>query len=437
MAQELGLTIRSVEKGLPAWEAGLRKGDIIVTVNDEPVKDEVDFRFCTAQPVSEIRVLHRMGILTKLLKRPSRTAVGVQFADQGVTRCRNHCIFCFIDQMPKGLRRSLYIKDEDVRHSFVNGNYVTLAAMTFDDLEQLCSRGLSPLYVSVHATDRHVRCTMLGNKHIFDIMDQLGFLEKNGISFHAQIVVCPGYNNGAVLTKSLKDLCGLTKGLISVSVVPVGLTRFRRHPLQPVDRGEARRICKQVMRASEKDKKRYGRRRIFLADELFILAGLSIPPRRYYGNYPQIGNGVGLVRMLLDEWKKIEVRHGRSHPGNAGGNRNRVKRALLVTSESAFPFIREIADRLSQISLRVTAEALAVQNIFFGREVTVAGLLTGNDIIKQVRATKKAPDLVVLPGIIFNRHGHTLDGYSAERIGKSLGIKVMAADSLDALAKLL
>ena len=415
-----GLTIHSVTKGLPAWSAGLRKGDIVLSINDEPVADEMDFRFATAQPVSEIRVRRRAVVLTKLLKRPSRALVGARFADQGVARCSNHCIFCFIDQMPKGLRRSLYIKDEDTRHSFANGNYVTLGGMPVEELERICSLGLSPLYVSVHATDPHVRRTMIGNRHIPDIMRQLSFLEKNGISFHTQIVVCPGFNSGAILAKSLDDLRSFTRGLLSIAVVPVGLTRYRRKTLVPVNRDEARRICSLVMAKSDKDRQRFGSRRIFLADEFFILAGHSIPPRSYYEDYPQMENGVGLVRMLLDEWKKIKHDHGWKHAGPPVGKHRRSGRTLIVTSESAFPFLKKIAAQLNGILPGTAAVVFPVRNGFFGGMVTVAGLLTGKDIIKQVKAMKTGWNRIVLPGIIFNSRGHTLDGYSAERIRKSL-----------------
>jgi putative radical SAM enzyme (TIGR03279 family) len=433
--QARGLLIRLVEKGLPGWKAGLRKGDVVLSINSQPVMDEVDFRFGTAQPVSEIQVRRKMVVLTKVLKRPSRALVGVRFADQGVARCSNHCIFCFIDQMPKGLRRSLYIKDEDARHSFANGNYVTLGGMSFEELERICSIGLSPLYVSVHATDPRVRRTMLGNRHIPNIMPQLSFLEKNGISFHTQIVVCPGFNNGVILARSIDDLRSFTRGLLSIAVVPVGLTRYRRNILRHVDRDEARRICSHVMPASEKDRRRYGRRRIFLADEMFLLAGLPIPPRSYYEDYPQIENGVGLVRMLLDEWEKIK--HVWKHTRPPARKCSRNGRILIVTSESAFPFQKKIAAQLNGILPGVAAEAFAVRNEFFGGKVTVAGLLTGKDIIKQVKAMKTRWNRIVLPGIIFNSRGHTLDGYSAERIRKSLGVRIAVVHSLEELVQLL
>jgi putative radical SAM enzyme (TIGR03279 family) len=428
-----GLTIRSVAKGLPAWKSGLRNRDVVVSVDGVPVEDEVDFRFFTSQSVSMIRLRRGASLVTVRLERPLNTLLGAQFAEDTVRRCSNCCIFCFIDQMPKGLRKTLYIKDEDVKHSFVNGNYVTLGAMSYHELDRICALGLSPLYVSVHATAPAVRRRMLGNRTLQNITQQLRFLEKNNVSFHTQIVVCPGFNNGAVLNKSIDDLFAFKKGLLSIAIVPVGLTRFKRKILKPVDRDEARRICATVSAKGEKDKLRHGRRRIFLADEMFLLAGHPIPPRSYYQNYPQIENGVGLVRMLLDEWKEIKLRHGCKHQRITSENSTGSKRLLIVTSESAYPFLKKISADLGMFFPGVVAEAFAIRNHFFGGMVTVAGLLTGSDIIRQVKAVNDAWDRVVVPGVVFNARGHTLDGYSAQRIEKHCGVKVIVADSLTSL----
>lgn len=372
------------------------------------------------------------------LERPHNTGLGVRFADAALSRCANHCIFCFIDQLPAGLRTTLYVKDEDVKHSFVNGNYVTLGALTDGDLHRLCRLGLSPLYVSVHATDRRVRQRMLGNKKIGDIMHQLRFLEKNGVRFHAQIVVCPGFNNGAVLAQSVRDLCTFTRGLASLAVVPVGLTRLQRKMLAPVDRMEARRICVTVNRLGDRDMRRAGTRRVFLADEMFILAGLPIPPRRYYEDYPQLENGIGLVRMLLEEWRGVKRRlsaHGETRA--PGVTRAHGRKVLIVTSESAYPYLARIA---REISLRVAGArvaAAAAKNLFFGGGVTVAGLLTARDIIRTIKKTGGRWDRVILPSVVLNHRGCTLDGYSMRRIGKATGATVMALRSTAELAQLL
>jgi putative radical SAM enzyme (TIGR03279 family) len=431
-----GLRVKSVAKGLPAWKSGIRKGDTVVSVNGMPVSDEIDFRYSTAQPVSQILIRRRGVVFEKRLKRPHTIMLGIGFHEPSVHRCSNHCVFCFIDQMPKGLRKSLYVKDEDIKHSFVNGNYVTLTALTQADLERICGLGLSPLYVSVHATDIRVRRRMLGSRHIPDVMEQLRFLEKNGVFFHTQIVVCPGFNNGEVLARTMADLLSLKKGLLSIAVVPVGLTRYTRPQLRPVDRGEARRICSRVAMLGEKDRLRNRRRRVFPADELFILAGLPFPGRRYYEAFPQIENGVGLVRQFLDEWKSARPGIAAAVLASRKRRLHRGRTSLMVTSESAFPFVSRIAADLSKMAPGSEVRVCAARNEFFGGKVTVAGLLTAQDIVRAVKKTKVRWHTVAVPGVVFNFRGHTLDGYSPGRLGKRLGSSVMVVESLKQCAEL-
>jgi putative radical SAM enzyme (TIGR03279 family) len=392
-------------------------------------------RFGTAQPVSHLAVRRGGRTFCVKLVRPPNVELGMRFADAALSLCANHCIFCFIDQMPAGLRKTLYVKDEDVKHSFANGNYVTLGAMTYEELDRLCSLGLSPLYVSVHATDKRVRQRMLGNTNIGDIMHQLGFLEKNGVGFHAQIVVCPGFNNGAVLEQSIRDLCTFTRGLLSVAVVPVGLTRFKKKMLEPVDRNEAGRICFTVNALSDADMRRRGTRRVFLADELFILAGLPIPKRQYYEDYPQLENGIGLVRTLLDEWRG--VKRELAVAGPHAQRKSPAPKILVVTSESAHPYLARIARELSTRGAGARVAAVAAKNRFFGGGVTVAGLLTARDIIRTVKRTGGQWDCVAIPAVVLNFRGHTLDGYSVRRIGKAVGARVTAIRSIGELVKLL
>ncbi len=425
MTARRGLVVRAAARGLPAWTCGLRKGDEVLSVNGEPVPDEIDFRFAAAQPRARIAAKRAGKMISLDLVRPDNSELGVAFADTAVARCSNHCVFCFIDQMPPGLRASLYVKDEDANHSFVNGNYVTLGAMTYAQLDHLCGLGLSPLYISVHATDPRVRQRMLGNRHIGIILDQLRFLETNGIRFHTQIVVCPGFNSGAVLTRTIEDLCTFGTGLLSIAVVPVGLTRYHRKALGPVDREEARRICEATARLGEQDLRGSGRRRVFLADELLILAGLPIPPRRYYEDYPQIENGIGLVRMLLEEWAALKRGMTRQPP--RGGKRP----VLIVTSESAHPYLARVARELPAYVPKLEVRAVAAKNEFFGGGVTVAGLLAARDVVRCARTAGCRGCTVILPSVMFNCSGHTLDGFSARRIGRTLGVPVTVAASLN------
>jgi putative radical SAM enzyme (TIGR03279 family) len=434
------LQVFSVDAGSAAAKSGMKKGDRVISVNGRAVSDEFDFRFHTACDVCRVAVW-RSGVCRELmLRRPDNAVSGIHFVQRDVKRCANHCVFCFIDQMPPGLRKSLYIKDEDIGHSFTNGNYVTLSAVPLYELERVASLGLSPLFISVHATDNEVRRGMLGNRCAFDIMDHLRFLARNGISFHTQIVVCPGYNDGTVLRATIKDLLSLKKCLLSVAIVPVGLTKFRKRHLEPVTAMEARTLISYIHRAGENDKQKHGRRRLFCADELFVRAGLPVPQRSYYEDYPQIENGVGLVRQLLEEWKKVKRgKLSQSRVPSSAQKRNAAdpKRVLIVTSESASVFLRRIASDVNKLRSASEVHVCPVKNDFFGDLVTVAGLCTGRDIIRAVQNCTGHWDRVIVPRVVFNYRGHTLDGYSAPRLERLLGRPVSVVDSLQSLVSLL
>jgi putative radical SAM enzyme (TIGR03279 family) len=325
--------------------------------------------------------------------------------------------------MPRGLRRSLYIKDEDFKHSFLNGNYVTLTVASPKDLERIASIGLSPLFISVHATDREIRAVLLGNRRIPDIREQLAFLKDSGIAFHTQIVLCPGINDGAVLHRTVDDLFRCKESLLSIAVVPVGLTRFRKKPLTPVDSKCAVDICREIGAVSERMKARDGVRKLFIADEFFIRAGLPIPRTSYYEDYPQIENGVGLVRQLLQEGAKVK----RGLRGRAPVGISKKKNSLVITGQSAYPYVKKVLDDIAPFDVR------PVTNRYFGESVTVTGLLTAADVIKTVResSTVKKYHEVILPRVMFNHSGYTLDGYSPARIGKSVNLPVKVVETIE------
>ena len=430
------VTVRSVARNSPFFKGGLRKGDKIVTINGEKIRSELDFHFFIAEEQLLLSVERNSLPLHLAVKRISGDFSGVELVEQPVRRCINRCIFCFIDQMPPGLRHSLYVKDEDVRLSVFNGNYVTLSGFSNTDLDHLARIGLSPLYVSVHSTDDGIRRRMLRNMKAPPIMAQLSRLADEGICFHTQIVVCPGWNDGSVLKNSVRDLLSLGDAVRSVAVVPVGLTRFRNFALAPVDHRTARRVCRTISIISERTCKRDGIRKVFLADEFFIKAHLPVPDTSYYEDYPQIENGVGLVRQFVDGWnsgwKSSRVRKEKRR-------RNAVRgRKLVVTSVSAFPFIKKIADEYLTRQCDGVIEVVAVVNRFFGETVTVAGLLTASDIIRQVRKrmTGNTVEAVIIPSVIFNYAGYTLDGYSAARISKLLKKPLRILESFEEILNL-
>jgi putative radical SAM enzyme (TIGR03279 family) len=429
MRAHQGLRIQTVSVSSPSGRAGLKPGDVIITVQGQPVEDELDFSYLCADRVLEIEI-QRRGIRRRVsIERHWGELIGLDFFQHKAKQCTNRCIFCFIDQMPPGLRRSLYIKDEDYRYSFLNGNYLTLCATTDAELQRIVEQGISPLYISVHATDPAVRTGMLRNRFAGRIMTQLRQLEKGGIAFHAQIVVCPGYNDGSILRQTIRDLLRLRKGLRSCAVVPVGLTKYRSFSLQPVDRDLAVTICRMVEHVSDRDRLRCGSRRLFLADEFFMKAGLPLPGRAYYEDYPQIGNGVGLIRQLCDEWLRLRrlIRREPAAKGDRAGSR---LPALVVTSKSAEPFLTKIVAAMSASSPYAAMAVLAVVNRFFGPAVTVSGLLTGGDVIRAVRETKQPWRRIILPASMINHRGYTLDGYSLARISVRLNMPVFMARSV-------
>lgn len=424
-----GVRIKNIPAHSPFCRIGLKKGDRIKSVNGEEISDELDFRFFAADNLLSIIVERDRKVLRFLVERNEGEFLDLEFYENPINRCVNHCIFCFIDQMPPGLRKNLYIKDEDFKYSFLNGNYVTLSGASSKDLEKVVKLGISPLYISVHATDTAVRNKMLGNRKAPSIMEQLKFLKKSGVRFHTQIVVCRGYNDGPVLHKTVKDLFSFKDSLLSVAVVPVGLTRFRKIQLQEFERQSALSLCREITRFSDEFALRSGTRKLFLADEFFIKAGLSIPVKKYYEDYPQIENGVGLVRQLQEEWKSFKRKMRLSGPAK----RVKVRKLLVLTSISAYPFINAVLKEGQKLIGNLDLAIIPVINQFFGEKVTVAGLLTAEDVIRTVRenCNSRKNLRLILPGAMFNYANYTLDGFSAERIGKMLSMKVVVADSLE------
>jgi putative radical SAM enzyme (TIGR03279 family) len=419
----------------PAFKSGLRKNDIIIAVNGESVKDELDFTFYTACENIEIQVRRKSKVNDFVINRKSGEFLGVEFARTPIRHCRNKCIFCFIDQLPAGMRKRLYVKDEDYRHSFLNGNYITLTSLSVNEMNRIIKLGLSPLYVSVHATVPAIRRRMLNNPNAGRIMEQLKELQDNGIAFHTQIVVCPGINDGPVLEKSIHDLLTFKESLLSIAVVPVGLTKHRKTIIRPVSRRMALQVCNTVVAMGEKDKEMTGYRRLFIADEFLLMGGITIPSHTYYEDYPQIENGVGLIRLLLQEWVSVKEKLQRKRCNTTSGKAKRNRRYLLLTSVSAKPFLEMIANELVQFFKNINIIVEPVINRFFGESVTVAGLITARDILSSIKKNDRKIDEVIFPKVILNYNGYTLDGFSVGRIIKNTGVHVEAVENLSHLVE--
>jgi putative radical SAM enzyme (TIGR03279 family) len=428
-----GLKVKKLSVSSPFFQSGMKKGDIIESINDQVISDELDFHFFSADSVFEVQVVRNSQTKKLVIYRTEGSFSEIEFYENPINCCRNKCVFCFIDQMPKGLRRGLYIKDEDFKHSFLNGNYVTLSGAKPADLQKIALIGLSPLYISVHATDSEIRKKMLGNMRAPDIMEQLQFLRDNGIAFHTQIVVCPGFNDGDVLHRTILDLFSFSESLLSIAVVPVGLTDFRKIPLQPVTKDIAQNVCTEMMELSDKQLTPDGLRRLFIADEFFVKADLPLPPKKYYEDYPQIENGIGLLRQLLEEWKQYK----KEFKAQTFAPVKKRKNYLVITSKSAYPFLKKIITeaQVSQPAYHIEFTLVAVTNRYFGEMVTVAGLLTASDVTRVIKAEmrQKKYETVILPRIMFNYAGFTLDGYSPQRISLNIGTPVKIAGAVQEL----
>ncbi|MBN2384369.1 DUF512 domain-containing protein, partial [bacterium] len=377
MTQNAPRIIAIDKQGLAA-ELGWSINDRILEINGHPIEDMLDLLYYEQEETIDVTVVKADGKPERWLidKDPEET-LGIELESLDLSLCHNNCVFCFVHQQPKGLRSTLYVKDEDYRFSFLHGNFVTLSHITQAEIEKIERLHLSPLYVSVHATDEQARQRLLGHAAPNPIMPLLKRLVSSNITLHAQIVLCPGYNDGTVLDRTIDDLISLTPGVASLALVPVGLTRHRRNlpVLAPVTPERAARLVKKYTSIRAMLIERFGFPWLYLADEFFILAGRSFPGTKYYADFPQIENGVGLCRQFIDAWHKA---------------RRKLKSAA---SEHSFALItgRAFAPILNKLVHSTFPEnsdrfrIIPIVNTLFGESITVTGLLSGNDIITQCR----------------------------------------------------
>lgn len=414
------LEILHIPPGGAAEGLGFQPGDIIDAINGEKVHDVIDYRFLVADEQITISFHSKDGKTRKLVvdKDPDDN-LGLEFSAFRITRCRNRCIFCFVDQMPSGCRKSLYIKDDDFRASFLHGNYITLGALSEHDWERIFRERLSPLYISVHTTDHSLRTFMLGNKKAPDVLASMERLAAGGILMHTQIVLCPGINDGDHLQKTLNDLSGLFPAVASIAIVPVGLTAFRKmvFPLRTFTRSEARAVIERVTRLGSRFKREFGNRLVFASDEFYIKAGEPVPPLSFYEELPQIENGVGMVAEFLRDVSRTRI------PKKVA-----PISMTVVTGVSFSGVLKQALDRLRTVEgLRI--RLVIARNGFFGPSVTVAGLLTGRDILQALKG-KRLGDLVVIPaGALKEDDDLFLDNMRLEQVEQALSVKVVKAGS--------
>lgn len=440
--------ISSVEEDSIAQEAGISAGDKLISINGVPVADVFDYRTRITETNLVMTIEKTDGTTVEIeIEKDEYEDPGLEFENALMDReksCRNKCVFCFIDQLPLNLRKTLYFKDDDLRLSFLTGNYVTLTNIDDTELDRLLSYRLSPMNISVHTTNPALRIQMLGNKHAGRIMDQLARIAKSGITLNTQIVICPGFNDGIELERTLDDMESLSASIQSIALVPVGLTGHRGDRalefIKPFGRSAASKVLEIVMNRQQKYLQTTGRRLVFAADELYLKAGSALPEVADYEEFYQLENGVGTVALFIDEMRsgiakrmKKPLRRTPKQKAEAGAEpktdagTQKISRALLITGTDAKPYIAGFTGALS-ILYGVEFEVRAVVNHFFGETVTVAGLVTGGDIVKELapEGHLEGYDYVMIPDLML-RHSKDkfLDDITAEGLRNRLGTQVL------------
>lgn len=422
-AAEAQAIISRVVPGSVAAAIGLEPGDALVAIDGAPVTDLVDYRFRSDEEYLELAVTKASGEqwLIEVEKDPGED-LGLEFADatfDGIYTCHNRCVFCFVHQMPRrrGLRRSLYLMDDDYRLSFMHGNFITLVGIAAADWQRILSQRLSPLYISVHATADDLRVRLMGTTQAAGIMGRLAELAAHDIAFHTQVVACPGWNDGPALEQTLSDLLSLRPATLSVSVVPVGLTKHRERLtlIEPYDAAGAAAVLDQVHAWQRRCRRRFGSYIVHASDEFYVRAGRPVPPARRYEGFAQYENGVGMIRLFLDELRRLQPRL----PAALAAPR----RVTVVTGMLARATVAEALAALAPVA-GLTTELVAVENRFFGPTVTCTGLLTAEDVLAAL-AGRDLGDLVVLPAqMVREGDGQTIDNSSLAAIEAALGVAV-------------
>ena len=425
--------ITAIDRHSPAERAGIQVGEQLLTINGHPIVDVLDYRFYGYDPLSHVELKTAAGdVRAVTVRKAEGQDLGLNFDTylmDEMRSCANHCIFCFVDQMPPGMRQTLYFKDDDARLSFLLGNYITLTNLTEREAQRIIDLHISPINVSVHTTDPQLHCTMLGNKNAERSLDYIRAFCKAGIVMNGQIVVCPDWNDGDQLRRTLRDLTDWE--FSSCSIVPVGITKYRQGlaRLRPVDRSCAREILAIAEEYGQENLRRFGTRRFFCADELFLRAQLPLPQEDYYEGYRQLENGVGMLRSLEQDFlSAMQLEEPDAAPSPF----------TIATGTAAAPFLRGLVAQAQAYFPKLEGQVIAVENDFFGHTIDVAGLLTGQDLSAQLQ---RVPSLgrVLLP-LHMLRHGETvfLDDYTVARLADELGCPVQivgidGGDLLDAM----
>lgn len=413
-------TIGYVEPGSLAEEAGIVVGDILLSINGEEPQDILEYRYLCAEYEVELEIQKQDGSIEIITIENDYEDLGIEFREGLIDRaqsCRNKCIFCFIDQLPKGMRETVYFKDDDARLSFLQGNYVTLTNMSDEDIDRLIRMRVSPINISVHTTNPELRQKMLSNRFAGNLFERMKKFAAAGLYMNCQVVLCPGFNDKSELDRTINDLASLLPYTASLSVVPVGLTRYREGlcKIEPFDKESSLAVIRQVEEHQRRILKNHGTRFVYLSDEFYLNADLPVPTAEAYEGFPQIENGVGLVASMKEEFDDAILRIPK---------RRYNRKVALVTGELAAPFITELASRAERAASGVKATVFAVKNDFFGGGVNVAGLVCACDIIKTVKDLSDFDELLIPDSMLRDGEDIFLDNITLESLSKTLNVKI-------------
>ena len=406
----MSLKIKKITADSLADKIGLNSGDTILEINNNPIEDFLDLQFYSADETLKFKYRSDSKILFKTIIQDWSLPVGIEPELHKCRTCTNNCIFCFVDQMSRGSRLSLNMKDDDYKLSFVYGNFITLTNLTDRDYQKIFAQHLSPLYISVHTTDTVLHKKILRYQQDFNIREKLQILSDNGIDLHTQIVVIPGWNDGEHLVKTLEDLSDPGYHILSIGVVPVGLTKFRKS-LTALSTVTPKNACDIIDLTSNYPN-------TYCSDEFFLLANRDLPPEEYYNDYPQLENGIGMLRLFLTNWEinknkfLIELKKLKYHP-------------VFICGDLVQKYLQKISIEIELYTNKI-CRTQVINNEYFGKTVTVTGLLTGADIIAQTEL--KDNEIAVLSNGIFNPDGITLDNISKQEMYEKFGKRLIIID---------
>ncbi len=421
----MSVVIKEVESGSYAAKAGIKSGDTLLSINGNVIMDVLDYRFYQNNEKLTVEFINSKGKVKKAkIKKGEYDEIGMQFDTYLMDEkryCKNKCIFCFIDQLPKGLRESLYFKDDDSRLSFLFGNYITLTNITEHEINRIIKMHISPINISVHTTNPELRVKMMANKNAGSVLSLMKRFDDADIKMNSQLVLCPGYNDGVELEKTLADLLEL-KNMECIAAVPVGLTDYRDGlaELEPFNKKSASDVLDVIDKYAEIAYKKYGARRVYGSDEFYLAAGREMPPAEFYGDFLQLENGVGLWALLKSE---AETAISEIEPKKS------IQHISIATGVSAYPLIRHIANLCEQKCDGLRCSVYAVKNNFFGNKITVSGLVTATDIYEQLK-DKDLGERLLIPSCMLRNEGDMfLDSITVDELSQKLEINIVPVDN--------